>query len=1067
MEQDKQFLTFLVCLVLVVSSLSAAIVVSAGGEEGQIMLVRDRDGKAIYSLQERGVNVLDQYNNYILVKCTSSEKDILEEKGIEVKSLPARTQLSVKGYKFDIEQGQPDFADELKIDSYEKGTNGMYIVHMLGPVNPEWRQTLQQKGVEIMTYVPNYAYQVRMTPSMKEEVKALDFVDWVSHYHPGYKMSQQLETGPIEVVVHKSSTTDESLKELAGHFDDQTMIRRTGSGDFRLIGEVSDIQTVEEMANVLDVIWIDNYSPPTLHDEIGIQIAGGYFDKNNPGDSPYRGPGDHGSHANQLGYDGSNVMIQVADTGLGDGTTPDAGHSDFTNRVAGGTDMGSTVDGWNDGHGHGTHCSGLAAGDTYGGNGVTYAGWTNFYTGQGSADGAELWATQIFEDDGSSDMPSTDYEIPEDGKQNGAYVSSNSWGESRGDSTYEPSDSDYDRAVRDADSSSSGDQPMSIVVAAGNNGDGSSTLGSPANAKNVISVGSSRNYMPDSTNYGNSGSDVTNIDYVSDFSSRGPESDGRIKPDVTAPGETTLSTSTPANVDNLYGLYSEDSRYEWCSGTSQACPTVAGASAVVADYYESTYGSLPSPAMIKALIINAAQDMDDADGNTDAIPNYDEGWGRTFLPPIVDQNKYPDWMVYDRPSQMQTGDIDSYNIEVQDTSKPLNVSMVYTDNEAVEGDNPTLKNDLHLRVTDPSGNVWYGNAFSGGMSVSGSGNINGDWDTDGDDNDDRNNLENVFISTADLESGTYTVEVEALDVPEDGIPETAATDQDYALAMYNAQTPSGNTAPDAPTNPDPADGETGVMTDTTLSVDVSDPDGDKMDVSFYNASDDSLIGTENNVQSGNKASVGWSNLAYDYDYSWYAVADDGTDTTRSNTWIFHTVLPSMDISLYSGGNREGWNFVSYKLINQTEVEGLLNDTDYGIRGSYDKVMYYDASGNGWQTFTPDRGSHYNSIGTWNNEMGIWIHMTADDTLTINGSRPSSTTITLQPGWNMVGYPSNADRTASNTLPAAVTKMAVFDSSQEYNLNYVSDLTTVTMTAGNGYWVYNGDSASVDWTVNYT
>ncbi len=293
-------------------------------------------------------------------------------------------------------------------------------------------------------------------------------------------------------------------------------------------------------------------------------------------------------------------------------------------------------------------------------------------------------------------------------------------------------------------------------------------------------------------------------------------------------------------------------------------------------------------------------------------------------------------------------------------------------------------------------------------------------------------------------------------------------DFDYYTIKYGSwDGGSSNTPPDSPTNPDPTDGETGVLTDVTLSVDVSDPDGDSLNVSFYNASDDSLIGTDTNVNSGSRASVDWLNLAKNSDYSWYTVSDDGMNTTQSDTWIFHTVLPSMDISLSSGGSEEGWNFVSYNLINQTnELETLLNWSDYGIRGNYDKVMYYDASQDDWQTFSPYRGKHYNNIGTWNREMGLWIHMESDDTLTINGSRPSSTTITLQPGWNMVGYPSSTDRTASDTLPAEATKIGVFNASREYNLQYIYDLTKVTMKAGNGYWVYNSADSSVDWGVGY-
>ncbi|MEF8874574.1 MAG: S8 family serine peptidase [Candidatus Thermoplasmatota archaeon] len=785
MEIKPRILAVLLGLVLVIASFSTITTSFDDRGETDIVLISLEGENDLSSMKSAGGEILEKYPDRALVELPGRAEEELRSKGIDINTLPARTELSVKGHSFDFEKENPPLSEDMMIDGYREGTEGRYIVHMLGPVNPEWRDTLEGKGVEIVNYIPNYAYHVRMTPDMKKEISELEFVDWVGYFHPGYKIDAEIEPGEVEVYVGKAATRS-SLKSVSELFDGTPLLTKKTTGDFKLRGSVSTMVAVENIAQNIDVYWINNYEPPTLNDEIGTQINGGYFYRDNTSASPYRGPGDHGSHANQLGYTGSGITIQVADTGLGDGSTPDAGHNDYTGRVAGGSDLGSTVDGWDDQYGHGTHCAGLAAGDTYNGNGITYAGWADFYVSQGSAPDSELWATQVFEGT-SGDFPSTYYAITEDGKQNGAYISSNSWGEGTGDSSYDASDEEYDRAVRDADNNTSGDQPLSIFVSAGNN-DGYNSITSPGSGKNVVTVASHNNYMPDSDTYGHDYGPVTGVNTISDFSNGGLENDGRIKPDVAATGSGDLSTSTPTlSSSNLEGFYSEDDRYEWCSGTSMACPTAAGAGAVIADYYQSTYGSLPSPAMIKALMINAAQDMDDS-VNTGPIPNRDEGWGRVFLPPIVDQSTYPNWVLKDRPTQMQTGDIDSYNIQVDNTDKPLNISMVYTDKEAASGDSPTLKNDLQLRVTDPSGTVWYGNAFSGGMSVSGSGNIDSNWDTDGDDNDDRNNLENVFIPSSSLESGGYTVEVEAFDVPEDGIPETAATDQDYALAMYNAAT---------------------------------------------------------------------------------------------------------------------------------------------------------------------------------------------------------------------------------------------------------------------------------------
>lgn len=98
-----------------------------------------------------------------------------------------------------------------------------------------------------------------------------------------------------------------------------------------------------------------------------------------------------------------------------------------------------------------------------------------------------------------------------------------------------------------------------------------------------------------------------------------------------------------------------------------------------------------------------------------------------------------------------------------------------------------------------------------------------------------------------------------------------------------------NTPPNAPTNPNPADSATDVSTSPSLSVDVSDSDGDAMDVTFYDAGDDSVIGTDSGISNGGTASVSWSGLSYSTSYSWYAIASDGVVSgDASSTWSFTT-----------------------------------------------------------------------------------------------------------------------------------------------------------------------------------
>jgi serine protease AprX len=102
----------------------------------------------------------------------------------------------------------------------------------------------------------------------------------------------------------------------------------------------------------------------------------------------------------------------------------------------------------------------------------------------------------------------------------------------------------------------------------------------PGNSQNVITVGSTHRFMPH--NYG-----------VSYFSSRGPTGDGRLKPDLVAPGER-IDSCTP------------DSKYETMDGTSMAAPHVSGAAALLIGRYRELIGQ---PARIKEILCRSATDL--------------------------------------------------------------------------------------------------------------------------------------------------------------------------------------------------------------------------------------------------------------------------------------------------------------------------------------------------------------------------------------------------------------------------------------------------------------------------
>lgn len=91
-----------------------------------------------------------------------------------------------------------------------------------------------------------------------------------------------------------------------------------------------------------------------------------------------------------------------------------------------------------------------------------------------------------------------------------------------------------------------------------------------------------------------------------------------------------------------------------------------------------------------------------------------------------------------------------------------------------------------------------------------------------------------------------------------------------------------------PVLPEPEDGAENVGLDTDLRVLVGHDGGEDMDVTFYDASDESPIGSDDEVASGTYAVTSWHGLEAETTYEWYVVADDGDETYESETWSFTT-----------------------------------------------------------------------------------------------------------------------------------------------------------------------------------
>ncbi|MGI9604167.1 MAG: S8 family serine peptidase [Acidimicrobiales bacterium] len=269
----------------------------------------------------------------------------------------------------------------------------------------------------------------------------------------------------------------------------------------------------------------------------------------------------------QYGVDGTGVGICIADTGL------DPGHEQLDGtKIVGWSDQIGGLGSPYDDHGHGTHVATIAAGDGTGGpDASTYIG---------VAPGADIYGTKVLDATGVGSDAQIVAGIDWCANQAGVDIISMSLGTTEGSDGLDAMSVAVDNAVTN--------HAKTVVVAAGNIGDADDTVGAPGAAAMAITVGAAGEWS------GAPGTAQQSFGpYLAPFSSRGPTLDGRVKPDVTAPGVTITSA-----------LAGTTGGYTTLSGTSMATPFVAGLAALALDVDAAL-----TPAQLKNLMMGSARDL--------------------------------------------------------------------------------------------------------------------------------------------------------------------------------------------------------------------------------------------------------------------------------------------------------------------------------------------------------------------------------------------------------------------------------------------------------------------------
>ena len=263
----------------------------------------------------------------------------------------------------------------------------------------------------------------------------------------------------------------------------------------------------------------------------------------------------------QAGITGKGIKVGIVDTGI------DPDHPDFAGRIVQMKDF--TGQGPNDNHGHGSHVAGIVGG-TGSASGGKY---------RGVAPECLYYTAKVLRGDGSGNtsdvMAGVEWAV-----QQGVQVVNLSLGSDGACDGTDALSVTCDAAMG---------KGVVVCVAAGNAGPDASTVGSPGCAKTVITIGA-----------------TTKTDQVAVFSSRGPTSDNRVKPDLCFPGGSIISCRAKGT---SMGTAINDS-YTQASGTSMATPHAAGACALLLQAKPGL-----TPQQVKDILMNTAKYLN-LDANT-------------------------------------------------------------------------------------------------------------------------------------------------------------------------------------------------------------------------------------------------------------------------------------------------------------------------------------------------------------------------------------------------------------------------------------------------------------------
>ncbi len=535
-------------------------------------------------------------------------------------------------FKSEVVQLQPN-VDALStnddLNQFEVFNQRIYVLLQFNSVPTlEQRQAIEANGIHLFDYIPHFAFYASLPSDIDPSILASLDVRSIAEIKTSCKLNKELRNNSIPQHAIKQVGTvdinilyfeDVSRERVINEFISEGATVIKTSENLKAVTFRINSNEIEKFSSLPFVNYMETIAPDPTPDDT-------------KGRSLHRSNVINSEQANGLRFNGSGVHVAVADDGS-------ISHIDFKGRWTDHTDgdQGGT---------HGDMTSGICVG----------AGNLD-PTITGMATGAHLHEFLI------SGYPQIVDAISNYNNDSIVLVSTSY---SQGCNEY-TSDSQFgDELIFD-------NPQLEFLFSAGNNNGNDCGYGAGDQWGNITGGYKSGKNVIACAN-------VDAEDFITNSSSRGPASDGRVKPDISANGTDQLSTD-------------ENNTYQIGGGTSAASPGVAGVSAQLYHAYkEMNSGQEINTALLKATLLNTATEL----GNPG--PDYIFGWGRVNAMRaynLLAGNNF----IFDSVSQ---GQQKTFNISIPANTTLAKVMVYWHDYEGNPAAAKALVNDLNISMTDIS-----------------------------------------------------------------------------------------------------------------------------------------------------------------------------------------------------------------------------------------------------------------------------------------------------------------------------------------------------------------------------